>query len=289
MPRNTYFKHYDLDFDSQKTFSISQFLGVDYNPSLLQVASDHATDMLNIIYKDKSNQKRTGYEQIAKFESVEFYQRNEIGLLSEAILNPIAINGVWKFVGEDDNEHIIAHIGHLLYEMHNLNDNFLNISASIIGQYEEDIENDSTIVRLVTNYKLSNRKSSAFVGFKRLYILDGNKFYVLKLVAKEDGHEFKLNPVEDDEDTFIPLTTIGITYEDSSVNARQALDDVNLMTQFRKNKLVSGTYIDDGITVRTTRFWDYTLDTSIKPKSRTDINKIVVTISSLKKQVEEGK
>lgn len=291
MPRNTYFQHYNLDFDDQKVFSISQFLGVDYTPSLLQADSSHATDMLNVIYKDRCNQKRNSYEQIGKFEPIEFYQRYDDGTLSDANLSPSNINGMWKFVGEDDKEHVIAHIGNLLYEIHNLNDNFFNITSSIIGSYEEYVienENDEliTMTRLVINYKLENAKSNAFIGFKRLYILDGNKFYVLKLVLNNANYEFKLNAVEDDEDTFIPLTTIGITYEDSSVNARQGLDDVNLMTQFRKNKLVSGTYIDDGISVRSTRFWDYTLDTSIKPKNETDINKITITISALKEQTK---
>ena len=55
------------------------------------------------------------------------------------------------------------------------------------------------------------------------------------------------------------------------------------MTQWRKNKLVSGTYIDNGTDIRTTRFWQWDLDTSIKSKSKTDLNDLEVVISELRK------
>ena len=97
-----------------------------------------------------------------------------------------------------------------------------------------------------------------------------------------------MKEVEDDEDTYIPVTTIGITEADSAVNEQQILDDVNMMSQWRRNKLVSGTYVDDGVSLRTTRFTDYQLDTSIKPKKETDINNIEITISSLKEIAKES-
>ena len=72
------------------------------------------------------------------------------------------------------------------------------------------------------------------------------------------------------------------------MNEQQILDDVNMMSQWRRNKLVSGTYVDDGVSLRTTRFTDYQLDTSIKPKKPTDINNIEITISSLKEIAKES-
>jgi hypothetical protein len=54
------------------------------------------------------------------------------------------------------------------------------------------------------------------------------------------------------------------------------------MTQYRKNKLISGTYLDDGVALRTTRFWDYELDTSCIPKNQTDINNITINIKELR-------
>ena len=89
--------------------------------------------------------------------------------------------------------------------------------------------------------------------------------------------------MEDSQYTYIPTTTIGITYKDSPVNAISAYDDVNLMTQWRKNKLVSGTYIDNGVDVRSTRFWEWDFDTSVKPKTKSDLNNLEIVISSLRK------
>ena len=131
---------------------------------------------------------------------------------------------------------------------------------------------------------LEDYKSFAQVGYGRLFIFGGNKLFVLKVY----NGQYTLKEVEDDEDTYIPVTTIGITEADSAVNEQQILDDVNMMSQWRRNKLVSGTYVDDGVSLRTTRFTDYQLDTSIKPKKETDINNIEITISSLKEIAKES-
>ena len=57
------------------------------------------------------------------------------------------------------------------------------------------------------------------------------------------------------------------------------------MTQYRKNKLVTGMPIASE--VKKTRYNDYELDTCINPKKNTDINNIKVTINSLKESEVE--
>ncbi len=131
----------------------------------------------------------------------------------------------------------------------------------------------------ISNTELMDYRSRMFVSGKRLYILGGNKYYLLRI----NGNSYELVEVEDSPYTYIPVTTIGITYKDSPVSAREGLDDVNLMTQWRKNKCVSGTYIDTGTNVRTSRFWEFTLDTSVKPKTKANLNNMEVVISSLRK------
>ena len=133
----------------------------------------------------------------------------------------------------------------------------------------------------VANLELNDSPSQAFYGSKRLYILGGNKYFVLRV----NNYDFELRAVEDDSETYIPTTTIGITYKDSAVDMAAPLDDVNMMTQWRKNKLVSGTYVDDGVSLRTTRFWDYELDSSVHPKNKKDVNDIQITVNSLKEVV----
>lgn len=280
MPRYTTFRPYELSkFDRKKqTLGITQFLGADFNPAQLQVATNHATDILNLIYKDRVNQKRNGWEQLYKVSPFVYYIENSDGTMTMKT-NGTSFNGIWEFIGEDNIKHTIAHIGNLLFIVNNLDNKhtFLDIKMSALCK-------QVVVGGQVRNVALEllDHKSQAFIGDKRLYILGGNKFYVIKA----NTNIITMAEVEDDEDTYIPTTTIGITYADSKVTGQSALDDVNMMTQYRKNKLVSGTYYDDGVSLRTTRFWDFQLDTNIKPKVKTDINNIKIKINSLK-EVEQ--
>jgi len=279
MPSKTTFRHYDLDFDNQKTLTIESFKGVDYKPAQLTVSKEHAVDILNIIYKDKVNQKRTGWEEMTKASAQQYYVENSDGTIDTSVngikTNTLNVNGVWQFYGEDSRLHTVIHIGKLLYVAEYIGKNytFIDTKLTLISTSKQIGLNTYTVCK-----ELLDKKSFGFVSNKRLYILGGTKMFVLKFL---ENHPY-LNEVEDDEDTYVPTTTTGKTYKDSSVPSGSPLDDVNLMTQFRKNGLVSGTYIDDGVTLRTTRYWDWELDGSIKGKKPTDINKVVIKISELK-------
>ena len=48
-------------------------------------------------------------------------------------------------------------------------------------------------------------------------------------------------PVENSLLTPIPTTSISITYKNSIVSGRAQLDKANLLTMWRKNKMLSGT------------------------------------------------
>lgn len=275
MSRRSTFNHYDLTFDKKKrVLEIARFLGVDYNPAQLQVSKDHATDILNIIYKDRVNQKRRGWEQIAKVTAITYYVENEDGTYTQKT-NSTNFNGFYYLIGKDGLKYYIAHIGNILFQVTNIGvgHNFLDVEFKPLTR--KVVVNTSTYN---VAQELLDIKTEAFVGEKRLYILGGNKYFVMTA----DNGVFTLDEVEDHEDTYIPVTTIGITYKDSPVSGMTALDDVNLMTQWRRNKLVSGTWFDDGVTLRTTRYWDWELDTSVKCKKPTDINNIKVKISSLR-------
>lgn len=251
---------------ARKQLDISTFLGVDYSSSEINVSNARAVDMCNVVYKDKVNQKRNGWQQTLKIEPFVYYTSN-----GEQKTNTTEINGVWSFLGEDNKTHIIAHIGSLLYELKNIED-FLFSSATPLVNREVvggEIRNIAT--------ELLNYKSTAFIGDKRLYILGGNFYYVLRYT--DSG--FDLRKVEDDKDTYVPTTRIGVTYKDSLIAGSNVYDDVNLLTQWRKNKLVSGTYIDDGVNVRTTRFFDYELESAITPKTINDLNNIEIVVQSL--------
>ena len=229
----------------RQLFTTESFAGVDFQEAETKLAKQNARDILNVIYKDGIDQTRDAWEQVAKAES--------------------RVNSIIKFKAEDGLEHIVAHIGKKLYEIFRLGKDYTFLDP---------------IFTKISDYELEDYKSLMRVSGKRLYILGGNKYLMLRIPAT---NTYELVEVEDSQYTYIPTTHIGVTYKDSSVSLLTAYDDVNLMTQWRKNKLVSGTYIDNGVDVRTTRFWEWELDTSIKPKAKTDLNNMEVVISSLRK------
>ncbi len=231
------------ELSSRKTFTTGSFAGIDLQEAETKLANNNARDLLNIVYKDGINQTRDSWEQVAKADA--------------------RVNCIARFKAEDDRIHIIAHIGKHLYEVFRMGNGFSFLDA---------------LFTKISNVELEDYRSRMFVSGKRLYILGGNKYYLLRIEGS-----YELVEVEDSPYTYIPVTTIGITYKDSQVNGIEALDDVNLMTQWRKNKLVSGTYIDNGVDVCTTRFWEWTLDTSVKAKNLADLNNMEVVISSLRK------
>ena len=260
-------------FSSKQVLNISRYLGLDYNPAQLQVATNHAVDASNIVFKDRVNQKRSPYEQLLKIEPYQYYVEEDGSYTAKT--NSTHINGIWDFIGEDEEKHLVFHIGNILFIAYNVDEEHNFLEMELLPLVDRKTINGTTYN---IAYEINDEKLSAFYQNNKLYILGGNKFIVLR--AKDN--QFVLSEVEDDEDTYIPVTTIGITYKDSLVGSRTPLDDVNLMTEWRKNKLVSGTYIDDGVTVRTTRFWDFELDTSVKCKNPKDINDIKINISSLR-------
>lgn len=266
MPVKNTFVAYSLGSINKKTLDVSSFKGVDYSKAQLQVDKYHAVDMANIVYRDKVNQKRNGWELCLKAEPIVYHVVQEDGSYVQKT-NPTNINGVWNFNGR-----IIAHIGHLICEIENINE-YLKAK---INPLLTNVVIGGTVYKV--GKELENIKSFSFINEKVLYILGGNKYYRL---INNNGN-LQLEEVEDNPNTYIPTTTIGITYADSKVNRRTALDDVNMLTQYRKNKLVSGTYLDDGVSLRSTRFWDYALDTNVVSKKPTDINNIVIKVSSLK-------
>lgn len=231
------------ELSSRKTFTTGSFAGVDYQEAETNLANYNARDILNIIRKDGINQTRDAWEQIAKVEG--------------------RVNSYIKFEAEDGYEHHIFHIGKFLYEGFKIGKEYSFLDAYFIK---------------ISNYELEDYRSLMRASGKRLYILGGNKYLMLRIAPS-----YELVEVEDSDYTYIPTTSIGVTYKDAPTNLVSAYDDVNLMTQWRKNKLVSGTYIDNGVDVRTTRFWEWNLDTSIKPKTLSDLNNMEIVISSLRK------
>ena len=176
---------------------INDFAGVDFSSPLLSVADNHAVDMKNFLKIDGVNQKRKGW-----------IQRSQL---------PDRINGLWNFKATNELDVYIAHSGTNLYQVS------IDENSDVYDWKEID----------TTDLGVEDFRSSAVYSNHKLYIFCGNL-----LVIKYDSSSQKMiaKKVQDDDETTIPLTTMGITAVGSSLGGtRVSLDDVNMMTKWRYN------------------------------------------------------
>lgn len=271
-------KSLSVDAKTRYVSGVTSFSGLDTSTQRFQVSQGRAIDLNNFIYKDGVIQKREGVEEIYDMENTCYIPVNFENPSFENKgfynVNTINFNGIWSLTGEDNKQHIIAHIGKLLYEIKNIDTD--DISIEPITQSIKTEVIDSHIVYYC--YEFEDYKSSAFVGAKRLYFLGGNKFVCLKFILDGDGNtERTLYPIEDDKDTYIPTTTTSITYKNSAVSGRASLDNVNLMTEWRKNELLSGTIKSEDEKTQT-NYYTYTLDAPLICKNESDMADIEIIL-----------
>lgn len=254
--KQTAFRPYDLRTETRKTLKVSRFLGVDLTSSKFQIANGRAIDALNYVYKDGAIQKRNGFEEIAKVLPLSYVPVSWEGVVgSQLRTNTSNFNGLWRFLAEDGEYHLVAHIGHLLYEVKDVDSgkpNFVPFLYSVNTAYVEG-------EYLPIVYEYEDYKSFAFVGGNKLWFLGGNKLMCIRFL--EGGYSMVF-PAEDSDMTPIPVTTQSITYKNAISSGRMSLDKVNLLQTLRKNKLISGVgKQEDDKTA--TDFFDYTLDSPI--------------------------
>ena len=284
MPTKNKYSHYKLNKQGRKSTVVATFSGADFSSQRFNVSTSRAINIQNFIYKDGVIQKRHGYEQIYKVEPVAYFDK----FTSQYNVNGVNFNGMWKFRAEDDQIHIVAHIGNLLFEIKEIDND--SISIDYLRNAEDSdsysgLDNNGNAVSKPLLYKYEDYKSFAFVGGKRLWFLGGNKYMVIRFT----NTGLKVYPVENSEEAFVPTTTTGITYAYSKSPSRVSYDYPNKLTYFRINKLISGTGKESGKTE--TQYYEYTLDSplvwnpnlTITNNTNADIDKIRVVIKTRRK------
>ena len=276
------FKHYSLTQSQRHQLEVKRFGGVDYSTQKFLVADGHAIDMKNFVYRDGIVQKRHGIEEILAIPDV-LYVPADFDVPTQASVSEVhsnydqkTINGIWKFEAEDGREHVVAHIGKLMYEIKNIGNEHITANLITTGVSFADGEQHYLA------YEFEDYKSSAFVGGKKLWFLGGNKYMCLRFLTGQEGSEISFFAVDNSDSTPVPTTTISITYKNSIVNKRMSYDSVNLLTKWRKNKLISGTSKSEEEKTKTA-FFEYTLDAPLKTKTKGDMADILVIIE------EQGK
>lgn len=241
-------------------FHLPKIKGVDFTSPLLSVEDARAIEMSNLLTKEFGRlQKRKPWEQITP--SLEFSYYKTINGVLNKVDNPINLNALFSFVAEDGKEHVVAHIGKCLFEVTGLGreKDFKEIIFTPLCNSDK-----TDVIELV------NEKTKAVTSGNRLYIMGGTKYLMVRFYEENNLNKWDLVVVEDSKYVYIPTTSIGITYADSPVAGRSQLDDVNLLSSLRKNKLISGTLFKGNNVIRTTRFYEYELDGDIDTEDEFD-------------------
>ena len=239
-----------------KTLKIDQFRGVDFSTSPLQVKATRASEAVNFYLDDEGRmRKRPGWCELVRIRD----EKDE----------PLRINGIFEYKSGDRRD-VIVHAGK----------RFFRVTMDERGREAvEDITLSGTHEQSrVDESRLSDERSQTFFMAGKMYIIGCGDYLVYG--SWDGGETYELRRVYKGEDTYIPTTTVGISGTDISISirdktdtdwtilsgtntedVRETLEDVNLLTCWRKNKLRG---IKDG---RTT----YQLDATIDEDSRVEV------------------
>jgi hypothetical protein len=192
------------------SWEVKDLRGVDFSSSPMEVSPRRATQAVNFLNEAGITQKRNGWEQRCMIAKDGVPQR---------------INGIFEFVDGEHRE-VLVHAGRRLYRIKERQANgvYPVVDVTETGTYAPaavDVE------------RLTDTRSQAFLQGGKMYWIGAGDFLVYG--SWDGGESYELRRVYDNEDTYIPKTTINIGY--SGNDARSALDAVNYMTGWRRNGL----------------------------------------------------
>lgn len=221
------------------SMQLNGFKGVDFSSSPLNVDLSRATEMKNFINEYGVNRKRNGWNELIRIKSGG---------------TDLKINGIFNF--EDEGTKItIVHAGTKFFK--------LNYNTITNTYSTTDITNSSTYAEAAVDTTLiEDKRSQMFLNKGKLYILGCGDF----LVYGKYGSNYELRRVYNNSDTYIPTTSISIDNDSAVDTQRATLDDINLLTNKRINKLlgiegVSSTFTLDAGSIDNNSTINITLET----------------------------
>ncbi len=212
----------------KKRFSIDNFRGVDFASSKINADKTRATDTRNLIHKNGVNHKRNGWNELCQFV--------------DSSGDPLQINGFWNWVDSYDEDITIVHAGTKIYRVSNFGDvtspnvTYTDVTAS--STYKPSyVSLLSTWTNKISAGVLDQRSYGVIKG-DRLYLFAGSMYLVYG--TWDAGTSYELRAVEDNSDTYVPTTTIGIAANGNSAlsGIEQSHDEVNMLCRKRRNKLI---------------------------------------------------
>lgn len=203
-----------IPLKERKNITFQNFLGADLSSSPLAVSPHRATRMRNLISEYGINHKRHGWRELVRIED-----KNG---------KPQRINGIFEY-NFSDVTHVIVHAGCNFYRLLNTDKQFWSY---------EDITLSSTYEEAKCKKELiTDTRSEAFFSAGRMYIVGCGDYLVYG--TWNNGESYELRRVYNNKDTYIPTTTVSIDADGVIDDRRATLDAVNLLTNKRKNQLLS--------------------------------------------------
>lgn len=210
----------NLSLKERKTYTFDNFKGVDFSTSPHKVAGNRAVQAKNLIYEDGTVRKRNGWQSLCKLDG--------------------KINGIFSFEIEGEKV-ILCYAGTNFYRLYwnEEREQFVSIPVTDSCTYAPAQLNVDRLVE---------RRVQVFINSDKAYIVGCGDY----LVYGKWGGDFELRRVYNNEDVYIPTTTINIDEDSVTDEHRGTRDGVNLLSPYRKNEFLgvdaeSGTWTVDTV------------------------------------------
>lgn len=209
----------DVNVKPTKLFQLRDFLGIDTFNSLYEVAPNRATYMRNFIRKDGVNHKRNGWESLSRFDNIE-------GLFNFKLYDQVEEQDIYITIVCTDKDFYMS--------------SSLTANDNYAGMYYTKIT-DSCRYTPASVETLDIKEPEMFIFDNKAYFVGCGEFLVFGQYLQDNYWKYELRKVADNEDTYIPTTTININRDGDPNDVRATLEQVNLLSSYRKNTFVGAT------------------------------------------------
>ena len=206
----------DVNVKPTKLFQLRDFLGIDTFNSLYEVAPNRATYMRNFIRKDGVNHKRNGWKSLSRFDNIE-------GLFNFKLYDQVEEQDIYITIVCTDKDFYMS--------------SSLTANENYAGMYYTKIT-DSCRYAPASVETLDIKEPEMFIFDNKAYFVGCGEFLVFGQYLQDNYWQYELRKVADNEDTYIPTTTININRDGDPNDVRATLEQVNLLSSYRKNTFV---------------------------------------------------
>lgn len=199
------------------------FKGLDTLSPTIEVDAMHSTDMANLISRDGVNHKRYGWETLCRLRKDS---------------KDIPIRSVFNFTLNGD-DFFIVYANKTFYSVieNEGKYDFLEIFRKAYNKTNDTVS-DSYLIEswYDANKLLTDTECKCFVQNNKAYFVGCGDFFVFEDTSgQRDSYQF--SRVIDNENTYIPTTTINITPEEKIFADRVTFEERNILNRKHKNTM----------------------------------------------------